>query len=1417
MSSHPNPSPHLHPRLRPGRSRFLPVLALAVLVAATAATFSQSGNSSPLLALEVDPYPNFDIRTVEDSTIKDKAPAREYLARFAAAPDAVEARAMARVAGIAALESAVKGVDIQAHPALKATEVVSAMPGTDMLTGPSDDRVAAFREFLTAHADAYGVSAGQVAELDVVADYANPAGNMSWVEFEQRFNGIPVFQGLLRGGFTAKGELARTTGVLATGIDATALASVPSVSAAQAVSIAAANVGWDVPESVLSEKPSETANHVSFGRASMAGEPSAWLVYFPLADGVARLAWATQIIGDPYGFLTVVDGETGTILFRKNLTNFQSQSGSYNVYPSDSPAPASPSPALPGGGYQALYVPRQTFTLIGNEAPNTFNNLGWMTDGANETAGNNVRAGLDLVAPDGIEATVTGTSRVFNFAYDPETAAPSTANYRSGEVTDMFYWTNRYHDSLYLLGFTEAARNFQVDNFGRGGVGNDAVKAEGQDYSGTNNANFLTPADGTSGRMQMYIFPGPNPDRTSGIDHDVLLHELTHGTSNRLHNNGSGLGTAMSGGMGEGWSDFYARALLSDASESVSGVYPTGGWVTNLLSGGFTDNYYYGIRRFPYAVMSTVGGPMNRPHNPLTFADIDPAQINTTDGAYARSPIIGNTANEVHNVGEVWSMALLEVRARFITRLGFAVGNQRFLQFVTDGMKLDPVNPTLLQGRDAILAAAVAGGNLAADIADIWAGFAVRGMGVSAQVVSGFTVVEAFDAPGIAAGTATLVSESIPNGRIDPGETVGVSFCIVNNGSSTSGAVTGTLQSGGGVTSPSTAQGYGAIPVAATVCRTFTFTASVACGATINATLQAEESSASTRNFVYNLFVGTLTPFATQNFDGVAAPALPAGWSTSTVTGAANPWTTNTTAPDTAPNKAFVANPAAISDNVLLSPSIGIPAGPAARLTFRNFYNTESTFDGGVLEISVGGGAFQDIITAGGSFVSGGYNGTLSSSFGNPLGGRQAWTGNAASFLNTVVTLPAAASGQSAVLRWRMGTDSSVSSTGWSIDTIVFSTVVCGGGGGPVPTSVDDAYVGAFNTALMVAAPGVLANDNSNGGGAMSAQVVSGSGPTNGSLTLNADGSFSYTPNGGFVGADGFSYRASNGNGPSTPAFVGITVSGPTTVQAPYNLRVDSVVGTTVTLRWDVPSIGPRPGGFILEGGFSPGEVLASIPTGTDAPVFTFAAPSGSFFIRMHAALGADKSGPSNEVPLLVNVPLVPSAPSGLLGMVNGSSLALAWKNTFAGGPPSGLMLDVTGSLATSIPMGLTDSFSFAGVPGGSYNLSLRATNAGGASPSSNTVSLTFPDACSGAPQPPANFVGYKIGSTVYVLWDAPTSGVAPTGYVLNVTGAFAGSFPTTGRSMSGVVGPGTYNLSVVATNPCGSSAASPVQVVTVP
>jgi len=1306
-------SPKFRRGFRTGVFALLGVGAVLLTVGTTA-----QSNPAASLADAADAYPNFDIRLDKTTASADQ---RAFLEQYSAAASSASfaATAAAEEAGLARLKGSGAAVDVS--PALGSAELVTAPATGGFLTAASADRAGALLAFLEGNAAAYGLAAGQATrELELVADYVNPAGNMAWVEFEQKLNGLPVFQGLLRGGFTAKGELVRTTGVLAAGVDAAALSTSPSVGAAQAVAIAAANVGWKIAESSLVSAASDSANQVTFTGGGMADDAKAWLLYFPLAKGVARLAWATQILGDPYGFLTVVDGETGTILFRKNLTNFQTQSATYNVYTDDSPAPSSPTTALPGANFQAPFIPRQSVTLIGNEAPNTFNNLGWMTDNANGvnglTDGNNVEAGLDLVAPDGIEATVPGTNRVFNFAYNPEVDAPTTEASRNGEVTDMFYWTNVYHDRLYRLGFNEVARNFQNDNFGRGGLGGDRVRAEGQDNSGTNNANFQTPVDGTSGRMQMFLFPNANPDRTSALDHDVLLHELTHGTSNRLHSNAAGLTTTMSGGMGEGWSDFYARALLATSGENVNGVYTTGGWVTHLLSAGYTDNYYYGIRRFPYAVMSNVGAN-GRPHNPLTFADIDPAQVSLTDGAFPRGPIGSATAFQVHNIGEVWASALNEVRARYITRLGFAVGNERILQYVTDGMKLDPVNPTLLQGRDSIIAAAIAAGGTTADIADIWAGFAVRGMGVSAQVISAVTgtVVEAFDTPGITAGTATLVSESVPNGRLDPNETVGVSFCISNSGTLASGAVTGTLLASGGVLSPSGAQSFGVVAPAATACRTFTFTVSAACGANVTATLQAEESGAPTRNLAYTLPVGTFASFFGEMFDGVVAPAIPAGWSTTTLAGTANLWVTSATASDSTPNRASAGEPATVSDNVLLSPSIGLPGG-VVRLTFRNSFNTESTFDGGVLEISVAGGAFADIITAGGAFVSNGYNGTISGSFGSPIANRSAWTGNSSGYLTTTVTLPAAASGQNIRLRWRMATDSSVSGTGWSVDSISLTAASC--------------------------------------------------------------------------------------------------TAAPTTAQPPTGLYAESIAGNVVTLRWTPPAFGLTPDNYVLEGGVNPGAVLASIPTGSAAPTYTFVAPTGAFHVRMHTASGASRSAASNEIRIFVNVPQPPSAPANLLGMVNGNAVALAWKNTFAGGAPANVVLDVTGSLSTTIPLGLANGFSFAGVPPGTYTLSVRALNGAGASPSSNAVTLTFPGACSGVPQAPSNLLAHRVGSTIFVSWDPAAAGPAPTAFILNVSGSFVGSFGTTGRALSGVVAPGSYTFNVVAQNPCGNGpATAPVTV----
>ncbi|MFZ9387821.1 MAG: proprotein convertase P-domain-containing protein [Chitinophagaceae bacterium] len=189
-----------------------------------------------------------------------------------------------------------------------------------------------------------------------------------------------------------------------------------------------------------------------------------------------------------------------------------------------------------------------------------------------------------------------------------------------------------------------------------------------------------------------------------------------------------------------------------------------------------------------------------------------------------------------------------------------------------------------------------------------------------------------------------------------------------------------------------------------------------------------------------------------QNFDGVTAPALPAGWSATVGASCANTarWATSAAAFVSAPNAAFVNDPNCISDEYLNTPAYNITSA-SSQLSFSRNIQLESNFDGMVLEISINGGPFTDILAAGGSFASGGYNGTISNSFGSPIAGRQAWTGNSGGFQTTLVNLPAAANGQSVVFRFRRATDSSVSNVGAYIDNVALidpgcnAVVICNG------------------------------------------------------------------------------------------------------------------------------------------------------------------------------------------------------------------------------------------------------------------------------------------------------------------------------------------------------------------------------------
>ena len=285
----------------------------------------------------------------------------------------------------------------------------------------------------------------------------------------------------------------------------------------------------------------------------------------------------------------------------------------------------------------------------------------------------------------------------------------------------------------------------------------------------------------------------------------------------------------------------------------------------------------------------------------------------------------------------------------------------------------------------------------------------------------------------------------------------------------------------------------------------------------------------------------------------------------------------------------------------------------------------------------------------------------------------------------------------------------------------------------------------------------------------------------------------------------------------STPTAFLLTVNVPTTVQPPNSLHVSALSGNLVTLRFRPATLGPAATEFVLEGGIAPGQVLASVPTGSDVPIFSIAAPTGSFYVRMHATRGAEKSAASNEILIHVNVPVAPSAPDMFRATEYGDSVVLSWRNTFGGGQPASLMLDVSGAVTAQIPLGLSEALTVNGVPPGNYTLNLRSLNGGGSSPSSSPVTVTSPSLCEGPPEVPSNVLGYRLGNTAHVVWDPPAAGPAASSYVLIVSGSFAGSLATTARSVSAPAPPGSYTVGVVAVNPCGSSPPSTPQTIVIP
>ncbi|MEY4918320.1 MAG: hypothetical protein RL616_2233, partial [Verrucomicrobiota bacterium] len=309
--------------------------------------------------------------------------------------------------------------------------------------------------------------------------------------------------------------------------------------------------------------------------------------------------------------------------------------------------------------------------------------------------------------------------------------------------------------------------------------------------------------------------------------------------------------------------------------------------------------------------------------------------------------------------------------------------------------------------------------------------------------------------PAIQGTGYSLVSENCgtPNSAVDPSEIVTLNFSLQNLGTVNTTNLIATLLATNGVTSPSGAQSYGALNTNGNIVTLpFTFTASGVCGGTVSPVFTLTDGATNLGTVAFTIPLGAQATLQTENFDSVAAPAFPVGWST-TAGGGQSAWVTTTTQRDTLPNSAYSTDAASTGSNELISAVITLPSG-ASQLSFKHRYELESGsgvgYDGGVLEIKIGAGAFTDIIAAGGSFASGGYNTTLSTGYSNPLGGRSAWSGTNATFSSVVVNLPASAAGQNVQFRWRCGSDSSVSQAGWWVDSVsLIGSVCCTGPAAP--------------------------------------------------------------------------------------------------------------------------------------------------------------------------------------------------------------------------------------------------------------------------------------------------------------------------------------------------------------------------------
>jgi len=385
--------------------------------------------------------------------------------------------------------------------------------------------------YLENNREDWGLSESDLDDLVVSDTYFSKHNGVQHIYLKQRYQGIPIFNALAGVHIRPDGEVLlgnqRLESNIAQRITALRSASMPADRALRSVMQRIKPNAKVVPRSL--ENSSDQRKRFTGGDVS--SHPiTLELQYVPMPNGELKLAWGTTIVemDGPDAWLIHIDATTGTPIQQRNITvscSFDhSEGGSCDIaegHTSKAFMPVRQKLAEQvwndGAQYRVFPVPVEapifgTRELVVNPADPTASPFGWHDNNGREgpefntTRGNNVHAYLDVIPdndPDNPSFPDGGDQLIFDFPLDLNSAPDA---YEEAVLTQMFYMNNVMHDFTYYYGFDENAGNFQDFNYGRGGRGTDYVRAETQDGSGLNNANFLTLPDGEFGRMQMFLW-----------------------------------------------------------------------------------------------------------------------------------------------------------------------------------------------------------------------------------------------------------------------------------------------------------------------------------------------------------------------------------------------------------------------------------------------------------------------------------------------------------------------------------------------------------------------------------------------------------------------------------------------------------------------------------------------------------------------------------------------------------------------------------------------------------------------------------------------------------------------------------------------------------------------------------------------